>query len=105
MSQLLFLIVGVFAGIAVCMGTLFSIGQVMLGEGWSRRAHLFALISMLAVMWFLLEREAGVARLLSPVLIAACIGVFLVEKGWYRILPLLQLVFALMLFFGFVFFA
>ncbi|MEL6476688.1 MAG: hypothetical protein AAFR17_05110 [Pseudomonadota bacterium] len=103
MLTIIFYVIAIFSGIAVGMGTLFSIGQSMLSTGWTRAAHLFGLVSMLAVMWFLLEREPGVARLLSPVALAGCVCVFLVERGWYKILPILQIVFVLLVFFGFVF--
>ncbi|MEM0924046.1 MAG: hypothetical protein AAGI13_13440 [Pseudomonadota bacterium] len=102
MLVILLKIVAIFAGIAVGMGALFSIGQAILATGWTRAAHLFALIAILAVMWFLWDGEPGVARLLSPLLVLACLGTFIVERGWFRILPLMQGVFALLVFFGMV---
>ncbi|MEM0945308.1 MAG: hypothetical protein AAGI70_15330 [Pseudomonadota bacterium] len=103
--NLIHLIIGIFCGIGVCMGTLYSIGQVILTEGWTRWLNLFAVIAMGAVMWFLLERDAGLAQLLSPVLILACLGTLIVERRFYKILPALQMVFAVVLFLGYVQFA
>lgn len=102
--NLLFGIVGIFAGIAVCMGTLYSLAQVILTERWVRRAHLFALGAMLLVMWFLLERDVALARLFSPLLLLACIATFLVERRWFRLFPILQAVFAVLLLGGYVHF-
>ncbi|MBY8977664.1 hypothetical protein KHP62_17760 [Rhodobacteraceae bacterium NNCM2] len=102
--NIILLIVGVFCGIAVCIGTLYSVAQVILNEGRLRWVHFFAVVMMLTVMWFLLERDVFTARLLSPLLILALIGTFWVERRWYRILPILQGTFAILLIAGYVHF-
>jgi len=96
------MIVGVFAGISVCMAFFYSVAQAMMREGTARRAHLAALVAMLAVMGALLEREVGLARTLSVLLLPAAIWTFTVERGWYRIFPVLMQVFALVLLAGWV---
>ncbi|MEM8790770.1 MAG: hypothetical protein AAGE80_04070 [Pseudomonadota bacterium] len=100
--NLVLLIVGIFCGIAVCMGTLYSLAQAILERGWIRVIHIFAIAAMGSVMWFLLERDAITAQLLSPVLILACALTFWIERRWYKILPLIQSVFAVLLFMGYV---
>ncbi|MEM7505493.1 MAG: hypothetical protein AAF415_02015 [Pseudomonadota bacterium] len=102
MSQTLLAIVGVFAGIAICIGTLYSLAQMMMSDGWTRAAHIFAIIAMTSVMWFLLERDPDTARMLSPLLVLACIATFWVERRWYRIFPILQVAFAGLLLGGYV---
>ncbi|MEM9045015.1 MAG: hypothetical protein AAGC81_09975 [Pseudomonadota bacterium] len=100
--NLIFIIVGIFSGIAVCMGTLYSLAQAILEKGWTRAIHIFAIASMGSVMWFLLERDVVTAQLLSPVLLIALALTFWVEKRWFKILPLIQSVFAMLVFMGYV---
>lgn len=99
------MIIGLFAGIAVCMAALHSLAQAILAEGAKRWAHLAQLVAILAVMAALLEREVALARLLAVALIAAALWVMVMERGWYRIFPLLVQVFAAVLIAGYVAFA
>ncbi|MEM7669197.1 MAG: hypothetical protein AAF317_08595 [Pseudomonadota bacterium] len=100
--NLIYLIVGIFCGIGVCMGTLYSVAQVILLEGYRRWVHFAAVVVMLTVMWFLLEREAQTAQILSPILLMTCAAAIWVEHRWFKILPALQGVFASVLFAGYV---
>jgi hypothetical protein len=94
------MIIGVFAGISVCMATFYSVAQAITREGRRRWAHVAAALAMLAVMGALLEREVGVARVLAVALLPAATWAFVVERGWYRLFPLLLQVFALVLIAG-----
>ncbi|MEM9098064.1 MAG: hypothetical protein AAGC79_06010 [Pseudomonadota bacterium] len=98
---LVLLIIGIFCGIAICIGTLYSLAQAVLETGRTRAIHIFAIASMGSVMWFLLERDAVTAQLLSPVLLIALAMTFWIEKRWFKILPLLQSVFAVFVFMGY----
>ncbi len=100
--NLIFLITGIFSGIAVCMGTFYSVAQVILHQGRIRWIHFASLVMMLVVMWFLLERDVALARLASPLLVIALLAALWVERRWFKILPLLQLVFAGLLMAGYV---
>lgn len=100
--NLIIVITGIFCGIAVCMGTLYSVAQVILLKGAGRWIHFVAVVVMMCVMWFLLERDVPSARLISPLLLAICLATFWIEPRWYKILPFLQGVFAVMLFAGYV---
>lgn len=100
--NLIYLIVGIFCGIGVCMGTLYSVAQVVLLEGYRRWIHFALIVMMLTVMWFLLERDALTARLLSPLLLVACLAAVWAESRWFKIMPLLQGVFACVLFAGYI---
>ena len=98
---LIFIIVGIFCGIAVGIGALYSLAQAILETGWTRAFHIFALASMGSVMWFLLERDTFTAQLLSPLLILACALTFWIERRWFKILPMLQCIFAVFVFMGY----
>ncbi len=98
--QSILMITGVFAGIAVCMATLYSASQAMLREGRRRLAHVAAVVAMLAVMGALLEREVGIARALALPLLGVAIWAFVVEEGWYRLFPALMQLFAIVLLAG-----
>lgn len=102
MLTTILMIVGIFAGIAVCMATLYSVAQVLTRTGARRAANLVAVAAMLCVMGALLEREVELARALSAVLLAAAIWLFTVEPGWYRVFPLLMQIFAAVLLAGYV---
>ncbi|MEL6210657.1 MAG: hypothetical protein AAFR44_10860 [Pseudomonadota bacterium] len=94
------MITGVFAGIAVCMATLYSVAQAMMQEGHRRWAHLVAVLAMLVVMGLLLEREVGLARLAAWPLLAIGAWVFVIERGWYRLFPVMMQLFAVVLIAG-----
>ncbi|MEM9145770.1 MAG: hypothetical protein AAGC57_06190 [Pseudomonadota bacterium] len=96
------MIIGIFAGIAVCMATLYSLAQAMMQEGLRRWAHLAAVAMMLTVMGMLLERQVALARLFAWPLMAVGLWTFWVERGWYRIFPLLIQLFAAVLIAGLV---
>lgn len=99
---LIFPIVGIFSGIAICIGTLHSIAQAIMERGRTRAIHVFAVVAMGGVMWCLLVRDAAAARMLAPALLLACALTFATERGWYKILPLIQSLFAFLVLMGFV---
>ncbi len=94
------MITGVFAGIAVCMATLYSVSQAMLREGRRRTANIATVIAVLVVMGALLERQVDLARLLALPLLGIAVWTFVVEEGWYRIFPALIQLFAIVLIAG-----
>jgi len=96
------MIVGLFAGIAVCMATLYSVSQAMLAEGWVRWANLAQIGAILVVMGALLEREVGLARIAALPLLGTSLWMLVLERGWYKTFPILVIVFALCLLAGFV---
>jgi len=96
------MIAGVFAGISICMATFYSVGQAMLGEGTPRRAHLLLVIAILVVMGALLEREVEIARTAAVPLLGLAVWVTVIERGWYRLFPLLVQIFAALLIAGLV---
>ncbi len=96
------MIIGLFAGISVCMATLYSAAQAMTREGPRRWANLAGVVAVMVVMGALLEREIWLARLVAPVLLGIGVWVFLVEEGWYRIFPVLMQLFAVVLIAGWV---
>ena len=95
-------IVGIFAGIGMFLAAMYSVSQVLLLEGWARLAHVASLIMILAVMACLMERWVETARLLALPLLGAAFWTLVVEPRWYRIFPLLVMLFALLLIMGYV---
>lgn len=96
------MITGLFAGIAVCMATLYSVAQAMLREGTLRWAHLALVVLTLIVMGALLEREIPLARLGAVPLLLVAVWVFTIERGWYRLFPGVVQLFAVVLILGYV---
>ncbi|MGF1503135.1 MAG: hypothetical protein ACFBSD_15105 [Paracoccaceae bacterium] len=100
--QSVLMITGLFAGISVCMACLYSVGQAMMEEGRTRWANLAQVIAILAVMGALLEREVEIARVLALPLFLTAVWVFAVERGWFRIFPILTQIFAGVVLAGYV---
>ena len=98
----LLMIVGGFAGISVCMAMFYSVAQAILRDGSRRRGHLAVVVAVLAVMGALLEREIDLARTLAVPLLAAALWAFAVERGLYRVFPVLLQLFAGVLLAGYV---
>lgn len=99
---LILLVTGIFGGLFLFIATIYSTAQAILTEGWTRRAHLAAIACVLLLMAALAEHLIGLARILAVPLIAASIWTFTVERGAYRIFPLLHLAFAVIVLAGFV---
>ncbi len=102
MMTSILMIIGLFAGISVCMATLYSVAQAMTREGNRRNANLAVVVAMLLVMGALFEREVTLARSFSVILLPIAIWAFTVEEGWYRIFPALLQIFAVVLLLGYV---
>lgn len=97
------LIFGLFAGIGVFLATMYSMTQVLLLSGRPRLAHAAQFLLVMAIMTVLyLWRDAGVARLLAIPLIPVAGWTLWLEQRFYRIFPLLIMVFALVLVTGYV---
>lgn len=84
------------------MATLWSVSQVILREDRTRWAHLALVLAVLAVMGALLEREVAVGRVLALPLLLLAVWVFVIERGWNRIFPLLVQLFAAVVLAGLV---
>lgn len=100
--NLLILGLGIFAGIAIAMATLYSIAQVCLTRGRPRLAHALTLGLTLAVMAVLQWGSVPAARTLALPLMAAALWAFALERRWFRLFPVLQQLFAGALILGWV---
>ena len=96
-------LVGIFAGIGVFLAAMYSITQVLLLEGWPRWAHVACFLLILGVMGALyFYRSVPAARLLAVPLLLAAFWTLVLEPRWYRVFPLLVILFAMMLIMGYV---
>ena len=95
-------IAGIFAGIGVFIATMYSVSQIVLLEGRARIAHAVLITLILVVMACLVERWVPMARVLAIPLLGAAFWVAVLETRWYRIFPLLVMLFALLLILGYV---
>ena len=95
-------IAGIFAGIGVFMAAMYSVTQILLLEGRGKLAHAVSLALILAVMACLMERWVFEARILAVPLFAAAFWTLVIEPRWYRIFPILVMLFALLLIMGYV---
>jgi hypothetical protein len=96
------LVTGIFAGIALSLATLYSVAQAVLMQGRPRLAHAALLVLTLAAMAALHNQSVPLARLFALPLLAAAIWAFALERGWFRVFPLLQQLFAAVLLTGWV---
>lgn len=99
---LILMAAGIFAGLFVFIATMYSLSQAVLTEGRTRRAHVAAIVAVLAVMGALSFHAVGLARILSLPLIGAAIWTFQAERGAFRVFPVLLLLFGLIVLAGFV---
>ncbi len=95
-------LVGIFAGIGVFLAAMYSLSQILLLQGRGRVAHAICFGLILAVMAALMERAVPIARILSAPLILVAFWTLVLEPRWYRIFPLLVMLFALMAILGYV---
>lgn len=101
--MMIFQIAGIFSGIGLFLCTMYSLTQILLTEGRVRIAHavLFVLIlTVMASMFF--WRDVVTAQVLAWPLGIVAIWVTWEETRWYRIFPLLVIVFAATLGGGYV---
>ena len=97
------LLIGIFGGIAVFLATMYSMTQVLLLEGRLRWVHATLFLLVMAIMTVLFWwRDPAVARLFSFPLVPVALWAFWIEVRWYRIFPMLVLLFALALATGYV---
>ena len=81
---------------------MYSLSQMLILRGWGRVAHILCFVLILAVMAALMERAVPVARLLAIPLITVSFWILVLEPRWYRIFPLVVILFALLLIGGYV---
>ena len=102
LMSMILTIAGIFAGIGVFLATMYSLSQVLLLRGEGRLMHGLSFGLILAVMAALMEREVGLARLLAVPLFLVAARTLMLERGWYRIMPLLVIIFTVVLMLGYV---
>lgn len=102
MTGIILLIAGLFAGIGVFIATAYSLSQLLLLEGRGRMAHAACLIMTLIVMAALMERAIPIARLAAIPMLLVASWCFAIERGWYRVFPILLQIFAAIVALGFV---
>ena len=95
-------IAGIFAGIGVFLATMYSVSQILLMEGRMRVAHALQIGLILCVMACLMERWIIGARILAVPMMGVAFWVAVLEPRWYRVFPLLVMLFALLLILGYV---
>lgn len=100
--NLLLVVIGVFAGIAVSLASLYSLAQALLTEGRPRLAHIALVALTVTIMAALQYGNIPLARLLAAPMLAAAIAAFVLERRWFRVFPLVQQLFAVVLLVGWV---
>jgi len=95
-------IAGIFAGIGVFLAAIYSASQALLSEGEGRAMHALGAGLILAAMAALMEREVGLARFLAVPLALVAGRTLMIERRWYKVLPLLVIAFAVALMLGYV---
>ena len=95
-------IAGIFAGIGVFLAAMYSFTQILLLRGEGRVMHGLSFLLILAVMAALMEREIAIARILAIPLCLVSIRTLMLERGLYRIMPVLVIIFAVVLMLGYV---
>ncbi|MEM9369503.1 MAG: hypothetical protein AAGD07_26340, partial [Planctomycetota bacterium] len=95
-------IAAIFAGIGVFLATMYSVSQILLLEGRARLAHAASVVTILIVMACLMERWNETARIAAIPMLGAAFWTLVVEPRWYRVFPLLVMVFALLIILGYV---
>ncbi|MGF1551721.1 MAG: hypothetical protein ACFBWO_04360 [Paracoccaceae bacterium] len=99
---LLLLVAGIFAGLFVCLATLYSLAQAIMGEGSVRWAHVGAILGVLAVMTALELGSVPAARLLALPLLGLALWCAYLEERWFKVFPVLHQLFAAVLIAGLV---
>lgn len=96
-------IAGIFAGIGIFLAAMYSMTQVLLLSGWGRIAHGVCLALIMAIMFVLFFYNAiALAQVIAFALFGVGIWTFVLERRWYRVFPVIVMVFALMLILGYV---
>jgi len=91
----------VFAGIGVLVATVYSASQILLTDGESRAMHALSVGLILAATAAMLGRDVELARILAALLFFVQGRMLITEQHWYRVFPILVMLFALMLMMGY----
>jgi hypothetical protein len=103
MTGTILTIAGIFAGIGVFLAAMYSMTQVLLMGGMPRIAHFALFVLILTVMFSMFWwRDVGTARVLAVPLMGFAVWTLVLEQRWYRVFPLLVIVFAGLLLAGYV---
>lgn len=103
MGHVVIIIAGIFGGIGIFLATMYSFVQVLLTEGRLRYAHAGLFILMMAIFTVLyLWRDVFAAWLISFPLIPVALWAVWLEQRWFRIFPILVLIFAVIVAMGFI---
>ncbi|MEM7190064.1 MAG: hypothetical protein AAF439_10680 [Pseudomonadota bacterium] len=95
-------IAGIFAGIGIFLATMYSFSQILLLKGTGRIAHAIAFVLILSIMAALMERFVPIARILAVPLFGVAIWLMVLEPRWFRIFPILIMLFSILLIMGYV---
>lgn len=93
---------GIFAGIGVFLAAMYAMVQALLLEGRARWINVALFVLILIVMGALMERHVGLARVLAVPLFMVAAWAFTLEPRWYKIFPILVMVFSVILMLGHV---
>ena len=95
---IIFQIAGIFSGIGLFLSMMYSLTQILLMRGWVRIAHGVLFVLILTVMSTLFFwRDVVTAQVLAVPLLCAAIWVTIVETRWYRVFPIIVIVFSISL--------
>ncbi len=95
-------IVGIFAGIGVFLAAMYSMTQVLLLRGAPRWWHGACFVLILFIMAALMEREVWLGRALAVPLVIIAGRLLWIEQRWFKVFPILVIVFAVILAMGYV---
>ncbi|MEM9140970.1 MAG: hypothetical protein AAGB15_14180 [Pseudomonadota bacterium] len=95
-------VTGIFAGIGMFLAAMYSASQILLLTGRGRVAHAVTFGLILVVMAALMERWIDTARVSAVLLFGAAFWTLVLEARWYRVFPLLTMLFAVLLMMGYV---
>lgn len=96
-------VVGLFSGIGVFLSTMYSLSRVVTFEARGKMANAAVFASIIAIMTALFFfQSVPMARVLAvPALLAALWSVW-TEERWFKIFPLLVILFATVVLLGYV---
>ena len=96
-------IAGIFAGIGVFLAAMYSFTQVVLLQGTPRIAHFVQFVLIMTVMASMFFwRDVTTARIIAAPLLAAALWTTALETRWYKVFPILVMIFALLMIAGYV---
>ncbi|MEO0763325.1 MAG: hypothetical protein AAFZ09_16235 [Pseudomonadota bacterium] len=96
------LVVAIFSALFVFIATMYSLAQFILNEGRERWTHLAIMLVVLAIFASLELRSVVGARLLALPLFCLTLWAMWIEERWFKVFPLLQMMFAIVLLLGLV---